>query len=251
MTYEDVCMEDPFPDIEINYTPKGKFRFSCVTGRKGKILRYFNGLLTREDYFYEPHFKFCPDFINLLTDNCEVVGFWQTEKYFVGISDEIRRQFTFSPFTEKRNMELFERMKTENAVAIHVRKGHDYISDKTWDGTCSRNYYISAINYMKERVDNPQFYIFSDNFDWVKKNIIDIDYTVVDWNPTRGKFNFRDMQLMSCAKHNIISNSSYSWWGAWLNTNPGKIVIAPQIWFNPILEYYSQNNIVCEDWIAL
>jgi hypothetical protein len=74
---------------------------------------------------------------------------------------------------------------------------------------------------------------------------------MVDWNPTSGKRNFRDMQLMSCAKHNIISNSTYSWWGAWLNKNPDKIVIAPEPWFNLESIYYKDNKIVPDSWVKM
>lgn len=251
MTYEAVKIEDSFPNIKIKYTPKDKFRFSCVYGRKGVFLRFLNSLFTREVYLSEPHFKYCPNIFDLIQDNCEVIGLWQTEKYFIHISEDIRSQFSFMPFTEDKNIEVYERMKRENSVAIHIRKGNDYIKDRMWEGTCPLDYYIRAINYIKDHVANPHFYLFTDNIKWVRENLEGVDFTVVDWNPIRGRYNFRDMQLMSCAKHNIISNSSYSWWGAWLNANAEKIVVAPKIWFNPNMEYYSQNNIVCEDWIAL
>lgn len=251
MTYEDVCLSDPFPHIDIKYTQEGKFRFSCVYGKKGKILRFINSLITKEKYIMEPQFKFCPQIFDVITDNCEVIGLWQTEKYFRDISDDIRKQYTFLPFSEERNIDVSRQMKMENSVAIHIRKGSDYCNDKLWNGTCPVEYYYDAISYIKQHVENPHFYLFTDNIKWVKDNIKDINYTIVDWNPIKGKFNFRDMQLMSCAKHNIISNSSYSWWGAWLNSNPHKIVIAPKVWFNPQIESYRDNDIVCEDWISL
>ncbi|NUN81029.1 alpha-1,2-fucosyltransferase, partial [Bacteroides ovatus] len=75
----------------------------------------------------------------------------------------------------------------------------------------------------------------------------DLDYTLCDWNPTSGKQNYLDMQLMSCAKHNVIANSTYSWWGAWLNENSDKIVIAPKRWFNKIVT----PDILPEQWIKI
>lgn len=251
MTYEAVNIMDAFPEIDIEYLPKGKFRFSCVYGRKGMILRFFNSLLTKEKYIMEPKFSYCPQVYDLITDNCEVIGLWQTEKYFAEISDDIHKQFSFLPFAEERNIEVSEKMKKENSVAIHIRKGKDYTSDKLWEGTCPPDYYYKAIKYIKDTVESPSFYLFTDNLKWVKENIKDIDYTLVDWNPVKGKYNFRDMQLMSCAKHNIISNSSYSWWGAWLNPTPNKIVVAPKVWFNPSFDYHSHNDIVCKSWISL
>jgi hypothetical protein len=104
---------------------------------------------------------------------------------------------------------------------------------------------------MKESVVDPVFYVFTDNQDWVKENIKDIEYTLVDWNPTSNKRNFRDMQLMSCAKHNIIANSTYSWWGAWLNRNPDKIVIAPEPWFNPEVKFYKHNKVASDLWVKI
>lgn len=81
--------------------------------------------------------------------------------------------------------------------------------------------------------------------------ILSLDFISVNWNEVSGKRNFRDMQLMSCAKHNIIGNSTYSWWGAWLNPNPDKIVIGPKKFFNPINEFFSKSDIMCDSWIKI
>lgn len=251
MTYEAVNINDAFPNLIIKYTSTNKFRFCLIYGFKGRLLRWFNSLITKEKYIYETEFKYCPNTFDLISDNSEFIGLWQTEKYFFEIAEDIRMQFTFRPFTEDKNVCVAEKMKNENSVAIHIRKGKDYTSDNLWNNTCPIDYYYNAIHYIKNHVNNPRFYLFTDNMEWVEDNIKDIEYTLVDWNPIKGKYNFRDMQLMSCVKHNIISNSSYSWWGAWLNPNPEKIVVAPKIWFNPALDYYKNNNIVCDSWIAL
>ena len=92
MTFEAVDIEDPFPNIDIQYTPKGKFKFSCVCGRKGKILRYINSLIKKEQYVFEPKFKYCPEIFADLGDNCEIVGLWQTEKYFKDISEDANEE---------------------------------------------------------------------------------------------------------------------------------------------------------------
>lgn len=84
-----------------------------------------------------------------------------------------------------------------------------------------------------------------------KRELTIIEYILVDWNDVSGKRNFRDMQLMSCAKHNIIGNSTYSWWAAWLNANQDKIVVGPKRFFNPINSFFSTCDIMCEDWISL
>lgn len=138
------------------------------------------------------------------------------------------------------------------SIAIHLRKGKDYLqSDLMGKNLCGADYYMRAIDYIRERVDNPMFYVFTDNPVWLKENIPSFDYTLVDWNEVSGKRSFRDMQLMSCAKHNIIGNSTFSWWGAWLNPNPNKIVIAPDKFFNVTSDFFAKQNIVCETWIKL
>ncbi len=251
MTFEAVNIKDAFPNISIKYTPKNKFRFSLTTGHKGVILRWLTSLMTKEQYVFEPMFKYCPSIFELITDNSELIGLWQTEKYFCDIADDIRKQFSFMPFTDEKNISVSNKMKYENSVAIHIRKGNDYTSDKLWDNTCPTDYYYRAINYIKDHINAPHFYLFTDNIEWVKGNLKDFEYTIVDWNPIKGIYNYRDMQLMSCAKHNIISNSTYSWWGAWLNPNKDKIVVAPKIWFNPSLDYFRNNDVICDNWIAL
>ncbi len=251
MTYEAVDMKDAFPDIEMRITPEGMFRYSCAHGYKGKLLRFFNSLITKEKYIFQPKFGYCPEIYDMIEDNSNIIGLFQSEKFFAEISEDIRYQFTFLTFTEERNIEMSRLMSSDNSVAIHIRKGSDYTNDKFWSGTCPASYYCDAINYIKKNVKNPHFYLFTDNIKWVHNNIKDIDYTLIDWNPIKGKYNFRDMQLMSCAKHNIISNSSYSWWGAWLNPNPNKIVVAPKVWFNPDIISYRKNDIVCESWVAI
>ena len=139
-----------------------------------------------------------------------------------------------------------------HAVAIHLRKGKDYLeSELMGKNLCGADYYMAAIDYIKAHVDNPVFYVFTDNPSWLKDNMPSFGYTLVDWNEVSGKRSFRDMQLMSCAKHNIIGNSTYSWWGAWLNPNPDKIVIAPDKFFNVTNDFFAKQDIVCEDWIRL
>lgn len=147
--------------------------------------------------------------------------------------------FTFLPFDELKNIEVAAKMSQENSVAIHLRKGDDYMqSELMGKGLCTVDYYMKAIDYMRKHINNPHFYVFTDNPCWVKDNLPEFEYMLVDWNEVSGKRNFRDMQLMSCAKHNIIGNSTYSWWAAWLNANQDKIVVGPKRFFNPINSFF-------------
>ena len=256
--FENIRLQDAFPNIEIKEMPKGKFKWICIheTNKVPKGLRLiminFHNLIGDEKYIFETDYGYISDIEGKITKNCILKGFWQSEKYFAHCKDDIRKQFSFLPFDEKKNIAIMNKMEKENSVAIHLRKGADYLqSELMGKGLCGVEYYIKAIEYIKQNVDNPVFYVFTDNPEWVKNNLPKFDYILVDWNEVAGKKNFRDMQLMSCAKHNIIANSTYSWWGAWLNPNPNKIVIGPTKFFNPINKFFSSSDIMCEDWVRI
>ena len=259
-TFEDITLRDAFPEIELDEMPAGNFRWistdyndcSKLKKRIGKYIRKFSTFFGYEKYIFESSYGYETGIEKKAVGNCIFRGFWQTEKYFQHCKDDIKRQFTFLPFDETENIELAEKMAKENSVAIHLRKGKDYLkSELMGKGLCPVEYYQEAIKYIKSHVKDPVFYVFTDNPDWIKENIDNFDYQLVDWNQVSGKRSFRDMQLMTCAKHNIIANSTYSWWGAWLNPNPDKIVIAPKNFFNPVNEFFSKSDIICDDWIAL
>lgn len=177
-------------------------------------------------------------------------GYWQTEKYFIKIEDKIRLVFNFDiNKVNERNQCLMKEMILQNAVSLHVRRG-DYEIDPgaklVLGNICSLDYYKKCINYINERVKEPYFYIFSDDQEWTKEHFSFLENSCfVDWN--KNKNSWQDMMLMSYCKHNIIANSSFSWWGAWLNSNPQKIVIAPSKWSN----IYPALDIVPGSWIRI
>ena len=121
--------------------------------------------------------------------------------------------------------------KDENAVSLHIRRG-DYLQPKHWATTgsvCQLSYYQNAIAEMSKRVTSPSYYIFSDDIVWVKENLPLQNAVYIDWNT--GEDSWQDMMLMSHCKHHIICNSTFSWWGAWLNPGINKTVIVPNRWF--------------------
>jgi len=160
-------------------------------------------------------------------------GYWQSEKYFAHIVDTLREDFTPSEVLNDENQAILQQMTAVNSVSLHVRRG-DYVTNAhtaQYHGVCSLDYYRGAVKYIAERVRSPHFFAFSDDTDWVKENLI-IDYpmTLVSVNsPDKGIW---DMALMKSCRHHIIANSSFSWWGAWLNPSNQKLVVAPQRWFN-------------------
>lgn len=248
-SFEDIALEEVFPNIEIKNAPNNMFSLAYKKDLLSRIYRRMSAFFPNNRYLMERPFIYDELIYKKATSNCIFCGLWQTELYFNFCEKDVRRNFVFTPFQDDQNIQLAEKMKNENSVAIHIRKGADYLKRNIWDGTCSVEYYNQAINYLKEHVSNPVFYLFTDNPKWVEENLKDIDYKLVDWNPVSGKQSYRDMQLMSYAKHNIIANSTYSWWGAWFNNNPQKIVVAPKIWFNPKIE--KAPYIIPERWIRL
>jgi hypothetical protein len=177
-------------------------------------------------------------------------GYWQTELYFEEIESVIKKTFEFNKkLISIKNIETIKEINKVQSVSLHVRRG-DYVSDPgaklVHGGICTIYYYKRAIQTIQSIVKgNIFFYIFTDDIEWVKNNLISNKMIIVDWN--RGDESWQDMMLMSRCKHNIIANSSFSWWGAWLNTNKEKIVIAPEKWFNTMPAF----DIIPENWIRI
>lgn len=181
-----------------------------------------------------------------------MMGVFQNAEMVEKVHEEVSEAFGFRPLADSRNLALAEEMQGCQSVAIHVRKGKDYMSRIWYQKTCPVEYYRKAIGVMNENLDNPRFYVFTDNPEWVKENFADFEYTLVQGNPVSGYGSHFDMQLMSLCRHNICSNSTYSWWGAYLNKNKGKSVILPEVWFNPdSCKEYTSRQIQCKEWIAL
>ena len=190
--------------------------------------------------------KFSPE---LLCQKGRVVfyrGAWQSEHYFEQARDRVLEIFSSFRMDRVSSMtrELLEKIEAVNAVSIHVRRG-DYLVHGNLNGVCTLDYYDRAIQYMNQHVDKPHYYVFSDDLEWVKNNIRVENATFVDFNV--GEDSWQDMLLMSRCKNNIIANSSFSWWGAYLNRNPNKIVVAPAEWYHGI----KGEQIVCNQWIRM
>ena len=203
--------------------------------------------LRHRNYVVEPQFGYWKG-VNQLKDNTYLDGYWQSEQYFIEFSDKIRADFTFKLPFSKQNAEIAKYIAQVNAVSLHVRRG-DYVSNKknAFISVCSLDYYRAAIEQTKSQVDKPVFFVFSDDIDWVKSNLV-LDKTTVFVSHNDGSESFNDMRLMSLCKHHIIANSSFSWWGAWLNANPNKIVIAPKQWFASKLD---DSDLVPANWLRL
>lgn len=173
-----------------------------------------------------------------------LLGYWMNVKYFEGITDKIRSAFIFQNIDED-NRRVANEMQERESVAIHVRRG-DYLQLSNHFCVCDIDYYSKAIDILNDTLSSPFYYIFSDDLDWCKEHFprLGIEFEVVDIN--RGTDSYKDMFLMTQCKHNIIANSTFSWWGAWLNQNPNKQVVAPIRWFADL-----EVNLCPSDWIRI
>jgi hypothetical protein len=171
--------------------------------------------------FDEEFFKNCPSDIDLS-------GYFQTDKYFSHIKEEIIEDFTF-----KKSFDL----PCENYISLHVRRG-DYVDSQTHHPVLTTEYYEKSLSVIDTSM---KIVVLSDDIEWCKNNIPADIYM-------ENTSNIQDLYIMTKAAHNVIANSSFSWWGAWLNQNPNKIVVAPKIWFGPALSHHNISDIVPSDW---
>lgn len=164
--------------------------------------------------------------------NCYYDGYWQNELYFKNLKDEIQKVFTAKNIS-KKNQEYATMLQGSESVSIHIRRG-DYLTNPLYKGICIEKYYQKSIAYIQSQKQIECYCIFSNDINWCKVHLNNLllakNIIFVDWN--KGKDSYQDLYLMSCCKHNIIANSSFSWWGAWLNHNNKKMVICPKKWNN-------------------
>ena len=185
----------------------------------------------KRTYYREKHFHFDESMLEF-GKNVYIKGYFQSEKYFFPVREILRKEFTFKEEIIKKVKGVFDRAGSQNRVSVHVRRG-DMKNDPVMaerHGVMPLAYYQKSIEIIRSKISTPQFYFFSDDIYWAKENFNNIDATFVSGEIS--KTHFEDLYLMSQCGHNIIANSSFSWWGAWLNNNSNKIVIAPNKWFN-------------------
>lgn len=200
-----------------------------------KVKKTFShGLLSRykpKRLVFEPHFHYWPGILSV-EDGSFLDGYWQSERYFDGVAKSLRELFRFKYDFDSVNLALSESIFDENSVSLHVRRG-DYFNNpnsRRIHAVDLSGYYKKAIEYVSRRVSDPVFYVFSDDHDWVLRNV-DLPKSSRIVKHNIGPMSYVDMWLMSVCKNNIMANSSFSWWGAWLNESVNKIVTCPRQWF--------------------
>lgn len=182
-------------------------------------------------HYREKSFDFDRDFVSL-PDFTYLNGYWQSHLYFESYIIQIRHDLKVKLMPNVDDSKYLPKIDQFNSVSIHFRRG-DYVNQKAASavhGACSMDYYKTAIEYVKSKIDNPNFFVFSDDIEWVKNNFVkDDSFNYILRSKTDSEVH--DLMLMSRCKHHIIANSSFSWWAAMLNADENKIVVAPKRWF--------------------
>ena len=202
----------------------------------------------------EPHYEYSQQVtdsvINNLNNNKNtlILGYWQSPKYFEKNEDTIRKEFSLKLGIENKSnlLKIREDINTKKSVAINIRRT-DYLNNG-FHGVMGKEYVDSAISIIENQIENPHYFIFSDDIKWCEENLKYNNSTIVSHDYKGEKFEDY-MMLMSECNHFIIPNSSFAWWSAWLNNNPDKIVISPKNWFAN--SGMNTNDLIPESWIRI
>lgn len=182
-----------------------------------------------------------------------IIGYFQTEDYFRSYRKQILKDFSIKKALSKNSLGYKQDILNSNSISMHIRRG-DYLSNiqaSKHHMVCDISYYQKAVNYILSKVSEPVFFIFSDDLDWVKKQNLTSNNKTIYVEGNNGKNSYEDMILMSHCNHNIIANSSFSWWGAWLNNKANKHVVAPLKWYPTEDRNKLVKNLIPEDWVRI
>lgn len=211
----------------------------------------------RHPVIFERDFSFDRNLLEAKRD-CWLFGYWQSEKYFDAVAGQVRADFT--PASElsitSRAVEREILASGNSSVFLHIRRG-DYASDPhtlQTHGSCSVGYYLRAADLIAQQVPDPRFFAFSDEPEWVRDNLrLPYRTTIVGHNKQSDAFHVgsehEDLWLMSRCRHAVLANSSFSWWGAWLNSERERIVIAPRRWFGTL--EHDTHDLIPAGWIRM
>ncbi len=216
-------------NIKLSYASEDEIRNAT---NKNLLIKAYSKILPphKKVIFTEPHFHFYNNFFKA-SPNSFLIGLWQSEKYFIAIKDIIRKEFTLKTELTNEVKKKGEEMRHENSVSVHIRRG-DYENAKTQQYLRLQpvEYYQKALTFIQERVGDVKVYFFSDDINFVRKNLV-FNNSHEFISAQLSKNHYEDFYLMQHCRHNIIANSTYSWWGAWLNGDKEKVVVAPKKWF--------------------
>lgn len=244
---EQIATKDEILDLTVSFKKHNKI--------KNKIQRKLQLLKPYYKRRYYKHKTWINDLgVLKATKNVYLDGYWAREKFFTEIKNELVGLFEIKEeFVTTDFLTLKKEIEKVNSVSLHIRRG-DYAKNlKTLNffGLMSIEYYQKSIDYINKKHNNNVFYVFSDDIEYVKQNF-DFNAKVI-YVENKDLQDYHELKLMSFCKHNIIANSTFSWWAAWLNENFEKTVIAPNKWYNDkkAQAYYEKYSIVPKTWIKL
>lgn len=212
-------------------------------GHEDDYHRYLRRIMVGPVYF-EKDYKFTPELLKVKRGYV-MGGCFLGEQYIPFSEGIIRESINFRGTDSEYIQQMEEKITSCNSVSIHMRLGDYLNNDSLYGGICTPDYYKRAVDMIKETVENPVFFLFSNDVEEAAR-ILGLDEAVpVEGNT--GDRSYLDMYLMSKCKHNIIANSTFSWWGAWLNKNKTKQVYCPKT----LLNGYDNGSVFCEDWIRV
>jgi hypothetical protein len=214
---------------------------TCYRNNILRNIKFFDDSLPFEMY-QEINFEYKE--INPTHNNLKIYGYFQSEKYFENYKNEIIDLFKIDDDTKIKLYEKYnDIINNENTCSVHIRRG-DYVNLQNYHPLQSIDYYKSAFSKLNK---DTHYIIFSDDLNWCKDNFKFLsNVQFIDGNK-----DYEDLYLMSLCKNNIIANSSFSWWGAWLNQNKNKVVISPKLWFGPSFSDKNTNDVYCKNWLIL
>lgn len=226
---------------------------TALTGSQGLAGKLRRKLLPQTVHWYKEEQMYDPELLNYR--KMYLSGYFACEKYYADILPELREMIRFPEIADAQkrmaNEEMLERIRSSRAVSVHIRRG-DYLQPENaamFGNICTEEYYESALNYMKEKIEDPHFFLFSDDTAYAKEHYQGEEYTIVDIN--HGDDSFYDMYLMSRCEGNICANSTFSFWGARLNARTDKIMIRPTIQKNSQVFDEVQMKDLWKDWVFI
>ncbi len=238
---------DIFPNINAQIISKFSLN---IYGGKSKISKKLKKWHLIQHSLISQHSHEFVD-LNLRKKITYLDGFFQSEKYFKHIRNELLHDFRFPHLGSKNELAEQKILASKNATAIHIRRG-DYITNKAaaaYHGVLPISYYREALELLSQKLNIPtiEVFIFTNDIEWVKNNFKLSGSKLHFIEGNEGKDSWKDMALMTACKHHIIANSSFSWWGAWLASRQGH-VYAPNNWFSDIADTYSIHDLIPEKW---
>lgn len=218
-------------DLELDYFPNVTYEVCKeeevrnITGNRNLIKKFSEKLHLTQSPFYIESRMYDENLFRM--EHKILEGYWACEAYYADIMKELQQKLEFPEIKNPKNIRMKEKMEQTNSVSIHIRRG-DYLTEENqrmFGGICTEKYYESAIGYMREQIEGIRFFVFSDDPVYARKKYPGKEFIIVDIN--HGKDSFWDVYLMSCCKHNICANSTFSFWGARLNLYESKIMVRP------------------------